>query len=78
MLEVHSCRKRGQRGSRVTARSFSSPQIERKLSSSPHQGKAMGVGLCFWEVKVEVWGSNESEKEGREGLGPFISRQIGG
>jgi hypothetical protein len=78
MLEVHSCRKRGQRGYRVTVRSSSSPQIERKLSSSPHQGKAMGAGFCFWEVKVEVWGSNESEKEGREGLRPFISRQIGG
>jgi hypothetical protein len=34
----------------------------------------MGSGFCFWEVKVELWGSNESGKEGREGLGPFISR----
>jgi hypothetical protein len=47
MLEVYSCRKRGQRGSRATARSSSSPQIERKLSSSPHRGKAMGSGFCF-------------------------------
>jgi hypothetical protein len=40
-------------------------QIERKFSS---RGKAMGSDLCFWEVKVEVWESNEGEKEGREGL----------
>jgi hypothetical protein len=35
------------------------------------QGKTLS--LFFWEVEMEVWEKNEGEKEGREGLCPFIS-----